>query len=93
MKEKDQKEYLEKYKKAKEAGVPFYPDILFKDAVASLIIFVVLIALASFLGAPLEERANPSDSTYTPKPEWYFLFLFQLLKKFPGKLEVYAYNF
>lgn len=88
MKEKDQKEYLEKYKKAKEAGVPFYPDILFKDAVASLIIFVVLIALASFLGAPLEERANPSDSTYTPKPEWYFLFLFQLLKKFPGKLEV-----
>jgi len=36
----------------------------------------------------MEARANPADTTYTPRPEWYFLFLFQLLKYFPGKLEV-----
>ena len=47
-----------------------------------------MVALAYFLGAPLEARANPNDTSYTPRPEWYFLFLFQLLKYFPGNLEV-----
>jgi len=88
MKEQDKKRILEDYKKAKENGVPFYPDILFKDAVVALIVFLVLVGLAYFLGAPLEERANPADASYTPRPEWYFLFLFQLLKYFPGNLEV-----
>ena len=88
MNEQERKEYLEKYKKAKEEGVPFFPDIIFKDAVVSLLIFLVLIALAYFVGIPAEERANPNDTSYTPRPEWYFLFLFQLLKYFPGNLEV-----
>ena len=88
MNEQEKKSYLEGYKKAKEKGVPFFPDIIFKDAVVSLIIFLVLVALAYFLGAPVEERANPNDANYTPRPEWYFLFLFQLLKYFPGNLEV-----
>ncbi|MFH2039486.1 MAG: c-type cytochrome [Chloroflexota bacterium] len=88
MKKQEQQEYMEKYKKAKEKGVPFFPDIIFKDVVVSLIILLVLVMLAYFLGAPLEARANPNDAGYTPRPEWYFLFLFQLLKYFPGKLEV-----
>lgn len=88
MNEKEQQEYLEKYEKEKEKGVPFFPDILFKDAVVSLVIFLVLVALAYFVGAPLEPRADPADTSYTPRPEWYFLFLFQLLKYFPGSLEV-----
>ncbi|UCD99090.1 MAG: c-type cytochrome [Chloroflexota bacterium] len=88
MKEKERKEYLEKYNKEKEKGVPFFPDILFKDAVVSLVIFIALVALAYFVGAPLEPRADPADTSYTPRPEWYFLFLFQLLKYFPGSLEV-----
>jgi ubiquinol-cytochrome c reductase cytochrome b subunit len=88
MNEQEKKAYLEDYKKAKEKGVPFFPDIIFKDAVASLIIFLILVVLAYFIGAPVEERANPNDTSYTPRPEWYFLFLFQLLKYFPGNLEV-----
>jgi len=88
MNEKERQEYLEGYKKEKEKGVPFFPDILFKDAVVSLVIFIALVALAYFVGAPLEPRANPADTNYTPRPEWYFLFLFQLLKYFPGSLEV-----
>jgi len=86
--EQDKQEYLEEYHEAKEKGSPFFPDILFKDALVSLLILGALIALAYFFGAPLEARANPADTTYTPRPEWYFLFLFQLLKYFPGKLEV-----
>ncbi len=88
MKPEDRQEYLEKYHKQKEEGVPFFPDTLFKDAVIALLVFVVLIALAALLGAPLEARADPADTTYTPRPEWYFLFLFQFLKYFPGKLEI-----
>jgi mono/diheme cytochrome c family protein len=88
MNEKEKQEYLERYHKDKEKGLPFFPDVIFKDAVVSLLIFLILVALAYFIGAPLEERANPADTTYTPRPEWYFLFLFQLLKYFPGNLEV-----
>jgi cytochrome c553 len=88
MNEKEKKEYLEGYKKAKENGVPFFPDIIFKDVIVSLLVFILLAALAYFLGVPTEARANPNDATYTPRPEWYFLFLFQLLKYFPGQLEV-----
>jgi mono/diheme cytochrome c family protein len=88
MNEQERKEYLEQYKKDKEKGVPFFPDILFKDAVISLVIFIALVVLAYFVGAPLEPPADPADTSYTPRPEWYFLFLFQLLKYFPGPLEV-----
>jgi mono/diheme cytochrome c family protein len=88
MDEQQKQEILESYKKEKEKGVLFFPDLLFKDAVVSLLVFLVLVGLAFFVGAPLEEQANPGDSNYTPRPEWYFLFLFQLLKYFPGTLEV-----
>ena len=40
--------------------------------------------------APLDEMANPADASYIPRPEWYFLSLFQLLKYFPGPLEPVA---
>ena len=88
MNEQDKKKYLEEYKQEKEKGVPFFPDIVYKDSIAALIVFIILVSLAYFLGAPLEPRANPADTNYTPRPEWYFLFLFQLLKYFPGNLEV-----
>ena len=39
---------------------------------------------------PLDAVADPSDATYVPRPEWYFLSLFQLLKYFPGQLEPVA---
>ncbi len=88
MNEEEKQDYLEKYHQAKEKGVSFFPDIIFKDAVVTLLVFAILVGLAYFFGAPLEARANPADTSYTPRPEWYFLFLFQLLKYFPGRLEV-----
>jgi mono/diheme cytochrome c family protein len=88
MNKEEKQAYLEKYQEAKKRGEPFFPDVLVKDALIGLLVFIILIALAYFVGAPLEERANPADTTYTPRPEWYFMFLFQLLKYFPGKLEV-----
>ena len=69
-------------------GKPFYPDQLFEDTVAILVLFIVLAAAAIFVPVPLEEPANSTDASYDPRPEWYFLFLFQLLKYFEGPLEV-----
>lgn len=88
MDEQQKRAIQESYKREKEKGVFFFPDLLAKDAVVALIIFLALIALAYFVGAPLEPRADPGDTNYTPRPEWYFLFLFQMLKYFPGSLEV-----
>jgi ubiquinol-cytochrome c reductase cytochrome b subunit len=53
-----------------------------------LVAFFCLFLAASFLDAPLERVADPTDTSYVPRPEWYFLFLFQLLKMFPGRLEL-----
>lgn len=88
MDEREKQEYLEDYKQQKEKGVPFFPDALVKDSIAALFVFLLLAGLAFLLGVPLEAPADPADTTYTPRPEWYFLFMFQLLKYFPGQLEV-----
>jgi len=87
MDERQKQSYLKKYKQAKAEGVKFYPDIIYKDLLASFAIFVLLVGLAIFVGVKPEPPADPSDSAYIPRPEWYFLFLFELLKYFPGQLE------
>ena len=66
----------------------FWPDQLFKDGVAILLIFLILSGFAVMFGAPLEKIADPTDTSYVPKPEWYFLSMYQLQKLFPGNLEV-----
>ncbi len=66
----------------------FYPSQVYKDTVAIFIAFSILLALAIIARVPLGRMADPTDTTYTPRPEWYFLFLFQLLKLFEGPLEL-----
>jgi len=85
--EEQKKLYKEKYTQEKQNGVKFWPDIIYKDLVISVALFIVLVIMATWIGVSQEPKADPSDSTYIPRPEWYFLFLFQLLKYFPGSLE------
>jgi ubiquinol-cytochrome c reductase cytochrome b subunit len=66
----------------------FFPAQIFKDTVAIFIAFAILYTLALVARVPLEQLADPTDTSYVPRPEWYFLFLFQTLKLFPGPLEV-----
>jgi mono/diheme cytochrome c family protein len=87
LKEEEKKAYLEGYKQEKEKGVKFYPDIIYKDLVVSFAIFLLLVGLAIYVGVAQEPPADPGDSSYIPRPEWYFLFLFQMLKYFPGQIE------
>ena len=71
-----------------KTGKPFYPDQVFEDVVGMLILFVVLACAALFAPVPLEDVADPTNADYDPRPEWYFLFLFQLLKYFQGPFEI-----
>ena len=82
--------YRERYAKLKAAGKSFFPYTVFKDALVVVLIFAALAFLAWKFGAGLEGLADPTDTTYNPRPEWYFLFLFQALKAFPGSLEPVA---
>ena len=66
----------------------FYPQQVFKDTAAIGMAFLVLFIMAVAVRVPLEQLADPTDTSYTPRPEWYFLFLFQMLKLFEGPLEV-----
>ena len=66
----------------------FYPEQVFKDTVAVFVAFAILFTLAIMVRVPLERLADPTDTSYIPRPEWYFLFLFQMLKVFEGPLEV-----
>lgn len=70
------------------APQPFFPGQAARDLAVATAVGVVLAVLA-WNGAPaLESPADPTSSDYSPRPEWYFLGLFQLLKYFPGRLEI-----
>ena len=66
----------------------FYPEQVFKDTVATFLWFAVLVCMAIAVRVPLGHVADPTDTSYIPRPEWYFLFLFQMLKVFEGPLEI-----
>ncbi|MDR2076788.1 MAG: c-type cytochrome [Desulfovibrio sp.] len=66
----------------------FYPHHLFLEALTAVAVLLILTLLSFVWDVPLEEMADPGDVTYVPRPEWYFLFYFQLLKYFEGPLVV-----
>ncbi len=76
--------------KQREKKGPFWPDQVFKDGFAASVIILALVALSVYAPPPFSGMADPLDTSYIPKPEWNFLFLYQVLKYFPGRLEVIA---
>jgi ubiquinol-cytochrome c reductase cytochrome b subunit len=70
--------------------VPFFPHWMTVDAVLGLVLLTALIFTTWIRHVNLEFPADPTSADYTPRPEWYFLFLFQSLKYFPGSLEPVA---
>jgi len=79
MNDENKKKVNQRYQRELQKGERFWPDSIFKDAIMALALFLVLILLASFIGVPFEPKADPSDTSYIPRPEWYFLFLFKFL--------------
>ncbi len=67
---------------------PFFPGQVLRDFAFGLAIVGLLFALAIWQPAGLGPRANPNSPTYVPRPEWFFLPLFQWLKYWHGPASV-----
>jgi len=78
--------YAREYAAEKHEGHPFYQSLL-KDAIVAVVIMVAVGALAIAVGAPLEAKADPNSVGYVPRPEWYFLDMFQMLWYVSGPAE------
>jgi quinol-cytochrome oxidoreductase complex cytochrome b subunit len=80
MKASEKQEYLQEYEALKKKGKPFFPYAVLKDATMMFVVVIVIAVMALILGAEQGPKADPTTTTYTPRPEWYFFFLFELLR-------------
>src|SRR5881398_2904296 len=76
----EKEQYLREYAILKSQGKPFFPYAVAKDSIMACIVMAVIITLSIVLGAELGPKADPTTTTYVPRPEWYFFFLFELLR-------------
>ena len=80
MNQAEKEAYLREYSILKNEGKPFFPYAVAKDSLMACVVMLVIILLSLTLGAELGPKADPTTTTYTPRPEWYFFFLFELLR-------------
>ena len=73
----------------KKPDAKFWPDQVLADAIACLgVLFTVVVLTLITRGAELAAPADAASQFSAARPEWYFLFLFELLKYFPGESEI-----
>jgi menaquinol-cytochrome c reductase cytochrome b/c subunit len=80
MNQAEKEQYLRDYAILKNEGKPFFPYAVAKDSVMAVIVMIVIIFLAAMFGAVLGPKADPTTTTYVPRPDWYFFFLFEVLR-------------
>ena len=92
-----QREGHKRYKEdVKREGKPFFPYAMFHDTIMALVVVLVIIALAcvwyftaqhakdgvGVLGPLTSAKADPGTTSFVPRPDWFFYFLFYLLRVF-----------
>jgi len=77
---REKEDYLREYEQLKKKGKPFFPYAIMKDSVMFCVVAAVLVIMSLVLGAEQGPKADPTTTTYTLRPEWYFFFLFELLR-------------
>jgi menaquinol-cytochrome c reductase cytochrome b/c subunit len=80
MNQREKEAYLREYSILKSKGKPFFPYAVAKDSLMAVIVMGIIITMSIVLGAELGPKADPTTTTYVPRPEWYFFFLFELLR-------------
>jgi mono/diheme cytochrome c family protein len=80
MNQAEKEQYLREYAQLKAKGKPFFPYAVAKDSVMACIVLLTIILMSLTFGAELGPKADPTTTTYVPRPEWYFFFLFELLR-------------
>jgi menaquinol-cytochrome c reductase cytochrome b/c subunit len=80
MNQAEKEQYLREYAILKNEGKPFFPYAVAKDSIMTVIVMVVIMLLSLLFGAELGPKVNPTTTTYVPRPDWYFFFLFEVLR-------------
>jgi menaquinol-cytochrome c reductase cytochrome b/c subunit len=80
MNRQEKEAYLREYSILKSQGKPFFPYAVAKDSAMAVVVMIAIILMSLFLGAELGPKADPTTTTYSPRPEWYFFFLFEVLR-------------
>jgi menaquinol-cytochrome c reductase cytochrome b/c subunit len=80
MNQAEKEAYLRDYSILKTEGKPFFPYAVTKDGSMACIVMAVIIFLSLLFGAELGPKANPTTTSYVPRPDWYFYFLFEVLR-------------
>ncbi len=80
MNREEKEAYLREYEVLKKQGKSFFPYAVLKDSLMAVIVVGLIVVMALFLGAELGPKADPTTTTYVPRPEWYFFFLFEVLR-------------
>ena len=80
MKNRDKEQYLQEYEVLKKKGKPFFPYAVLKDSTMAFIVLLVVVLMALVLGAEQGPKADPTTTSYEPRPEWDFFFLFEVLR-------------
>jgi menaquinol-cytochrome c reductase cytochrome b/c subunit len=80
MNQAEKEAYLREYAILKSRGKPFFPYAVAKDSIMAAITVLLIVFLSILFGAELGPKADPTTTTYVPRPEWYFFFLFELLR-------------
>jgi menaquinol-cytochrome c reductase cytochrome b/c subunit len=76
----EKEQYLREYAQLKAKGKPFFPYAVAKDSLMACVVMLTIILMSLLFGAELGPKADPTTTTYVPRPEWYFFFLFELLR-------------
>ena len=80
MKPSEKEVYLREYEVLKKKGKPFFPYAVLKDTVMAFVVVIVVVLMSLVLGAEQGPKVDPTTTTYVPRPEWCFFFLFELLR-------------
>jgi ubiquinol-cytochrome c reductase cytochrome b subunit/menaquinol-cytochrome c reductase cytochrome b/c subunit len=80
MNQAEKEQYLREYSILKNQGKPFFPYAVAKDSLMAVIVMIVIMLLSLLFGAELGPKVNPTTTTYVPRPDWYFFFLFEVLR-------------
>ena len=80
MNQAEKEQYLREYALLKNEGKPFFPYAVAKDSIMAVIVMIMIMLLSLLFGAELGPKVNPTSTTYVPRPDWYFFFLFEVLR-------------
>lgn len=84
MNEAQKEAYKKDYAEAKRQGKPFFPYAIYKDTIVASLVIGIIIFLAIWARVEVGPEVDPTTDSYVPRPEWYFFFLFELLKIWDG---------